>query len=78
MPASRESKRILAMTRDLMYSPREVFLADVRDSLPRDSFDGETLWDAGRRNIEASIDADRVLEEHGFDRWGSPRETELG
>ena len=70
MPASKESRKTFAMTRNLTHSPREVFQAEVRDSLPRVSFGGETPWEAGRRSIERSIDADHILREHGFDEWG--------
>lgn len=72
MPASKETKKVLAIARNQTHSRREVFLAEVRDSLPRSSFDDESLGEAGRRSIQRSIDADRFLRDCGFDRGGRP------
>jgi hypothetical protein len=50
-------------------------MSDVRNSLPRVALDAETSWVAGRRSIAASMEADRWLRDHGFDRWGQPVRT---
>jgi hypothetical protein len=72
MPASRRSKKIMAIRRDQARSPRDVFLAEVRDSLPRVSLDSDTAWEAGRQSIERSMAADELLRSHGYDRDGRP------
>jgi hypothetical protein len=72
MPASRASRRGLAIKRRQTLSSRESFLIDVRNSLPRGALRDETSWQAGRRSIELSIEADRWLTSHGYDRSGLP------
>lgn len=72
MPASRKSRRGLAIKRRQTQASRDVFLTEVRNALPRTSIGSPTAWEAGRRSIELSIEADRWLIEHGYDRTGRP------
>ncbi len=72
MPASRQSRRAMAIKRRQTRSSRAVFLDDVRNSLPRVPVGSATAWEAGRRSLELSMDADRWLREHGYDRSGRP------
>lgn len=75
MPCSRESRRSMAITRNQTFTSGEHFMSDVRNSLPRVPLEAETSWLAGRRSIAASMEADRWLRDHGFDRWGQPVRT---
>jgi hypothetical protein len=70
MASSRRSRRAMAIARREREEERGAFVAEVRDSLPRVALCGATAWEANARSIEASIEADRWLAEHGFDRWG--------
>lgn len=78
MPASRHSKKIMSIRRNQARSSREIFLAEVRGSLPRVPLDGETGWEAGRRSIERSLAADEFLRSHGYDRDGRPASRRAG
>lgn len=73
MPASRQSRRAIAIKRRQTHTAREMFLEEVRNSLPRVPVGSATAWEAGRRSIELSVEADRWLREHGYDRSGRPR-----
>lgn len=72
MPVSKQSKKIMAIRRNQARTPRDVFVADVRDSLPRVPLETDTAWEAGRRSIECSVAADKLLRRHGYDRQGRP------
>lgn len=64
----------MAITRNQTFTSEEHFMSDVRNSLPRVPLDA-TSWEAGRRSIVTSIEADRWLRDNGFDRWGRPVRT---
>ena len=72
MPASRKSRRGMAMKRRLVQSPRDAFMTEVANALPRARVGSGTAWEAGRRSIELSMEADRWLDAHGYDRGGRP------
>ena len=72
MPSSRTSRRAMAIARNQRHSARDLFLVDVRNSLPRVGLGATTDWQAGGVSIERSIEGDRWLLERGFDRWGNP------
>lgn len=73
MPATRHWRRSAAIRRDQTHTPREQFLADLRDDLPRVVLDAPTAWRANGRAIECSRAADEFLRARGFDRSGRPR-----
>lgn len=72
MPCSRTSRRVMAIARHQHHTSRDLFLCEVRNSLPRVAVDDDEQWRACRDSIVRSIEADRWLREHGFDRWGKP------
>lgn len=62
----------MAIARDQSHTAREVFMTEVRNSLPRVAADDDLAGRACGASIEHSILADRWLRERGFDRWGAP------
>jgi hypothetical protein len=70
MPATKEWRRGAAIRRDQSHSCREVFLAEMHDSLPRVPLGARSAWQANGRSIELSREADAFLRSAGFDRWG--------
>jgi hypothetical protein len=67
----------MAIKRNQNQAGREAFATDLRNSLPRQALGHQTNWQAGRESIERSIEADRWLNDNGFDRWGRPLRLSL-
>jgi hypothetical protein len=75
MASSRASRRGLAIARNQRPTRRELFLNELHNCFPRAHLRGETEWQARGRSIALSIESDRWLAEHGYDRWGQPFRT---
>lgn len=63
----------MAITRNQHHAPRALFMTELHNSLPRVALGSDTDSEVNRKSIERSIEADRWLRDHGFDRWGRPR-----
>lgn len=72
MPTITAWRRTAAIRRNQTYTSRAIFLAELRDSLPRVVLDGRTDWQANGRAIDRARQADEFLRTQGFDRWGRP------
>jgi hypothetical protein len=70
MASTKATRRGFAIVRQQTHTSREIFLAHVRDDLPRVALGNETEWNARGRHIGLCKDADRFLVERGFDRSG--------
>jgi len=73
MPSTRATRRAFAIARNQRQERRAIFMTELHNSLPRVPLGASTTWQANARSIGFSIDADRLLRENGFDRWGNPR-----
>jgi len=72
MASTRTWRRGAAISRQQREASLVSFRTDARNSLPRVPVGSATAWEAGRRSLELSVDADRWLSEHGYDRSGRP------
>jgi hypothetical protein len=72
MQSSRHSPRDMQLSRRQREQDRATLAADLRSSLPRTAVHVASKSEANARSIKCSIEADRWLREHGFDRWGRP------
>ncbi len=70
MPSTRNWRRGAAIRRHQNHASRDVFFAELRDSLPRVPLGATSAWQAHGRAIELGRGADALLASAGFDRWG--------
>ena len=70
VPSTRKYRKECAIRRNQTRSSRELFLSEVRNSLPRANLRTESSFAEGRISIEASMAADQLLRSNGFDSWG--------